>query len=160
MKDLVKVEFLWHIGIKGCWRKLQIHCWFFKVKWFMVQRRFVEKEDGSWILCCFIFLFTFFLNLFFQFSFSSFHKIFKAKDASSSSGRQTCEICLIFILFYRCIQMGYLWLNLDLNFSVLTFRFLPCQTPSESYFSSVWGVWWKARNERISLKWKGIYCSV
>lgn len=51
---------------------------------------------------------------------------------------QTWEIWLN---FYFVLQMysviGYLWLNPeDLNFSILTFRFLPCQTPSQSCFNS------------------------
>lgn len=62
----------------------------------MVQQRFVEKEGGSWILCYFLFSFPFFKKYIFQFSLISFHRNFKANDASSSSGRQTCEIWLIF----------------------------------------------------------------
>lgn len=86
----------------------------------------------------FSFPFYIFLKFIFQFSLISFHRNFKMKDAGSSSERRTCEI---WFNFYFVLQMysvmGYLWLNPeDLNFSMLTFRFLPCQTPSESCFSS------------------------
>lgn len=111
----------------------------------------------------FSFLFSSFFKFIFQFSLISFHRNFKAKDASSSNERQTCEIWLSFyFVLQRYSVMGYLWLNPeDLKFSVLKFRFLACETPSESCFSSpVYGVWWKVRNGRISLKQKGIYCSV
>lgn len=122
----------------------------------MVQQRFFEKEAGLWILCFFLFLFSFcFFKFSFQFSLISFRRNFKAKDAGCSNERQACEIWLNFYFVLQIyLLIGYLWLNPeDLKFSVLTFRFLPCQTPSESCFSScVYGVWWKVRNGRISLK--------
>lgn len=115
-----------------------------------------EKEAGSWILCFFSFPFSFlFLYFIFQFSLTSFHRNFKPKGAGSSSERQTCEIWLNFYFILQIyLLIGYLWINPeDLNFSVLTFRFFRCQTPSESCFSSrVYGVWWKVRNGRILLK--------
>lgn len=80
----------------------------------------------------------FFFKFIFQFSLISFHRSFKAEAAGSSSERQTCEIWLNFYFVLQIYSLvGYLWLNPeDLNFSVLTFKFFPCQTPSESHFSS------------------------
>lgn len=81
-----------------------------------------------------LFSFSFLCFFFFlQISLISFHRSFKAKDAGSNSERQTCEIWLSFYFVLQMYSvMGYLWLNPeDLNFSVLTFRFLACQTPSD-----------------------------
>lgn len=61
------------------------------------------------LLFSFSFSFSSFLKFIFQFSLISFHRNFKAKDAGSSSERQTCEIWLNFYFVLQMYSvMGYL----------------------------------------------------